>query len=429
MFNFPTILTLVVLGFVYFAVVTERIDRMKAAFLGAMLLIAARVVTLETAWTEYLDFETIGLLIGMMIIAGIIGGTGVFGYVALKAVKLTRGSFARLTVALAVITAVFSAFLDNVTTILLIAPIAMYAADVLHRRPHLLLITMALAANIGGAATLIGDPPNMLIGSAAGLGFADFLLNTGPAALIALVVTVGYVLLTNRKLFAPSKGQVRPESFDESKQITDRKTLTLSLIVLCLVLVGFVIAPLLGLPTAAVALTGAAVLMLVNRTAPKELLSHVEWPLIFFFIGLFVITGALESVGVIGTVGRFFATLTPNPFWLAVLLLWLGTFGAAFLSAVPFVTVMIPVTAAAIAHLGLDPSAAQPLWWALSLGACIGGNGTLVGSAANMAMVGISERTPQPVDFKSFFRLGMPTVIIAQLTATAYLWLRYFAFG
>jgi Na+/H+ antiporter NhaD/arsenite permease-like protein len=428
MWNFDSILTLTVLAFVYLCVTTEKLDMTKAAFFGGALLIVAGVTTFEEAWTVFINFETVGLLVGMMLIAGVIGQTGVFQFVALRAVRLTRGRYGLLLAALSAVTAVFSAFLDNVTTILLLGPIAVFAADVLHKKPTLLLVALALAANIGGAATLIGDPPNMLIGSAVGLSFQAFLSNTGPAAFLALGVTLGYVLLAGRRETGPAERDVDTASFDETKYIQDRPTLVVSLVVLGLVLAGFVVLPAFGVTPAAVALVGAGLLMLVNRTAPKELLGHVEWPLIFFFLGLFVITGALDKVGIIAVVGRFFASLTPNPFWFCLVILWVSSFGAAFLSAVPFVTVMIPITAAAVAHLGLGPAAAAPVWWALSLGACIGGNGTLVGSACNLTVRAISERTREPVNFTGYLRLGLPAMLISQVVSSLYLWLRYFAF-
>ncbi|OGD79004.1 MAG: hypothetical protein A2Y64_04175 [Candidatus Coatesbacteria bacterium RBG_13_66_14] len=429
MLNFNSILTLAVLAFVYLSVTTEKVNMTKAAFFGGVLLIVAGVISLEEAWTSYIDFETIGLLVGMMVIAGIIGQTGVFQFIALRAVRLTRGRYGLLLVALSVITAVASAFLDNVTTLLLFGPVAIFAADALHHKPYLFLVALTLAANIGGTATLIGDPPNMLIGSAAGMTFHDFVVNTGPPSALALVVTLGYLFVARRKELKPTGFTINVESFDETKYLHDHPTLAVSLVVLGLVLTGFVVLPAYGVTSAAVALVGAGVLMLVNRSEPKELLSHIEWPMIFFFLGLFVITGALDKVGLIAVVGRFFASLTPNPLWFCLVILWVSTFGAAFISSLPFITVMIPITAAAIAHLGLGPEAAAPVWWALSLGVCIGGNGTLIGSACNLAMRAISERTPEPVNFRSYFRLGFPAMLLAQVVSSLYIWLRYFAFN
>jgi Na+/H+ antiporter NhaD/arsenite permease-like protein len=429
MWNFQSILTVAVLGFVYFCVITEKLDRMKAAFFGGALLLVFGVSSLHEAWTQYIDFETIGLLTGMMLIAGVIGQTGLFQFVALRAVKLTKGRFGLLLIALSIVTALFSAFLDNVTTILLLAPVGIFAADALHRRPYLLLMAMGLSANIGGAATLIGDPPNMLIGSAAGLSFGQFMSNLGPMAIIALVVTLIYVFFTNRKELKPTGETIATDSFDEKKYLKDRPTLYISLAVLGLVIVSFMVLPSFGIGTAEIALAGGALLLLINKGESEKLLQLVEWPLIFFFLGLFVITGTLEKVGLVEIVGRFFASLTDSPFLLSVILLWLGTFGAAMLSAVPFVAVMIPIVATAISHLGLDPATAEPLWWSLALGVCIGGNGSLVGSAANLTLAGISQRTREPLTYGKFFRLGMPTVIVVQIFSTAYIYLRYFAFA
>ncbi|HDR06275.1 MAG TPA: hypothetical protein ENN88_01435, partial [Candidatus Coatesbacteria bacterium] len=303
MWNFDSILTLAVLAFVYLCVVTERVNMTKAAFFGGVLLIAAGVTTLEEVWVGFIDFETIGLLVGMMLIAGVIGQTGVFQFIALRAVRLTRGRYGLLLVALAVITAVASAFLDNVTTLLLLGPVAIFAADALHHKPYLFLVALTLAANIGGTATLIGDPPNMLIGSAVGLTFRDFVVNTGPPSLLALVATLGYLFVAQRKELKPTGVSIAVESFDESRYLKDRPTLVASLVVLGLVLAGFVVLPPWGVSSAAVALTGAGVLFLVNRREPKELLGHIEWPVIFFFLGLFVISGALEKVGLVAVAG------------------------------------------------------------------------------------------------------------------------------
>ncbi|MBD3371109.1 MAG: hypothetical protein GF403_00145 [Candidatus Coatesbacteria bacterium] len=426
--DYRLIIALVVFAFVYLSVVTDWVSRAKAALFGALVLLVTRVIDLHTAWIEYIDFETLGLLIGMMIIAGIIGRTGIFQYVALKAVRWTKGRYGLLMISLCVITAVFSAFLDNVTTILLLGPIAIIASDALHRKPILLLVALTLSSNIGGMATLIGDPPHMMIGSAVGLSFNDFIVTLGPMSIVALALTLGYIYLANRRIIRAVGRPYKP-TFDEAHYIKDRKQTAISLSVLGLVIVGFTFLPGLGVPVAVVALFGASLLMLLNPEKIKDLLSHVEWPLIFFFIGLFVITGALQEIGVIAWIGERLARLTTNPFWFTMIILWGSTLGVALFSAVPYVAVMIPIITHSVALMGLTPEAAEPLWWALSVSAAIGGNGTIVGSAATMAAVSISERTSEPITFRNYLRYGLPTMLLVQLMTTLYLWLRFFAFA
>jgi Na+/H+ antiporter NhaD/arsenite permease-like protein len=424
--SFALVSSLVVFAFVYAAVASGRLDRAKAAFFGGMLLLLAGVLDFETAVVRYIDWETIGLLTGMMVIAGVIGDTGVFQFAALKAVRWTRGRYLLLVVSLSALTAVFSAFLDNVTTILLLGPIGILACDALHRRPLVMLVALTLASNIGGMATLIGDPPHMMIGSATGLSFNDFIVNLGPMSVLALVVTLALVYALNRREFTPSRVPFSAASFDEARYIKDRRKTALSLGVLGLTILGFTILPALGVSVAVVALFGASLLMLVNRDRAREVLGHVEWPLIFFFLGLFVVTGALQETGAVAVAGRWLASLTGDPFLFTVVILWASTLGVAFISAVPYTAVMIPIIGASVAHLGLSAAAAQPIWWALSLSAAIGGNGTVIGAAATMAAVTISERTPEPITFKNYLRYGMPTMIASQLVSTLYLWLRYF---
>ena len=424
--SFTLISSLIVFAFVYISVITDRLDRTKAAFFGGMLLILIGVLKFETAIVHYIDWETIGLLAGMMVIAGIIADTGIFQYVALKAVRWTKGRYLLLVISLSVITAVFSAFLDNVTTILLLGPIGILACDALHRRPLVMLISMTLASNIGGMATLIGDPPHMMIGSATGLTFNDFIVNLGPMAIIALVITLVMVYLFNRREFTPTRRPFSAESFDEARYIKDRRKTTLSLTVLGLTILGFTVLPGLGVSVAVVALSGASLLMLLDPDRVKRALGHIEWPLIFFFLGLFIVTGALQEVGVVAVAGRWLASLTTDPFLFTVIVLWASTIGVAFISAVPYTAVMIPIIGTSVAHLGISVAAARPIWWALSLSAAIGGNGTVIGAAATMAAVTISERTSEPITFKNYLRYGLPTMFVCQLFSTLYLWLRYF---
>ena len=426
--DYRVVIALIVFAFAYVMVVTDWVNRTKAAFFGALVLLLSGVIDIETAWVEYIDFETLGLLIGMMVIAGVIGQTGIFQYVALKAVRLTRGRYGLLMVSLCLITALFSAFLDNVTTILLLGPIAIIASDALHRKPILLLIAITLASNIGGMATLIGDPPHMMIGSAVGLSFNDFLVNLAPMSAIALAVTLGLIFLTNRHVIRAGGKPYRP-TFDEAHYIKDKRQTVLGLVVLGLVIIGFTILPEFGIPVAVVALFGASALMLLNSGKTKELLAHVEWPIIFFFLGLFVITGALQEVGIIAWVGRRLAGITTDPLLFTMLILWASSIGVALFSAVPYVAVMIPIVTHTVALMGLDAAAAEPIWWSLSISAAIAGNATIVGSAATMAAVSISERTNEPITFRSYLRYGLPSMLVVQLCSSAYLWLRYFVLG
>ncbi len=425
-FDYKIIVALVVFVFVYFAVVTDKISRTKAVVFGAMLLLVVGVMEAEVAWVKYIDFEVLGLLIGMMIIAGIIGETGIFQFVALKAVRWTKGRYWLLTVSLSIITAIFSAFLDNVTTILILGPIAIFASDALHRKPLLMLITVTLASNIGGMGTLIGDPPHMLIGSAVGLSFNDFIVNLGPMAIIALIVTLGLIYLMNRASFKRRADKEYKPSFDERRYLKDKSKTVLSLVILALTIIAFTILPGYGISVAVIALFGASALMLLHQGKVEKLLAHVEWPLIFFFFGLFVITGALQETGVVAWVGEHLAGVTTDPLLFTIIILWASTIGVAFISAVPFVAVMIPIIMHAIALMGLSPAEAEPIWWSLSIAAAIGGNGTVIGAAATMAAVSISERTSEPITFRNYLRFGMPTLLVTLVVATAYLWLRYF---
>jgi Na+/H+ antiporter NhaD/arsenite permease-like protein len=426
--DYSVVIALIVFTFVYVMVVTDWVNRTKAAFFGALVLLLGGVIDLETAWVEYIDFETLGLLVGMMVIAGVIGQTGIFQFTALKAVRWTRGRYGLLMVTLCVITAVFSAFLDNVTTILLLGPIAIIASDALHRKPLLLLIAITFASNIGGMATLIGDPPHMMIGSAVGLSFNDFLVNLAPMSIIALAVTLGLIYLSKRHIITAGGKPYRP-TFDEARYIKDKRQTVIGLVVLGLVIVGFTILPEFGIPVAVVALFGASALMLLNPGKVKEQLGHIEWPLIFFFIGLFVITGALQEVGVIAWLGRQLAGITTDPLLFTMIVLWASTIGVALFSAVPYVAVMIPIVSHAVGLMGLGPAAAEPIWWSLAISVAIAGNATIVGSAATMAAVSISERTNEPITFRTYLRYGLPTMLLVQLCSTAYLWLRYFVPG
>ncbi|HUT98188.1 MAG TPA: ArsB/NhaD family transporter [bacterium] len=408
-------------------IISEKVHRTKVVALGAALLLVTGIVPLGDAWREYIDFNTLGLLFGMMLIVNITKRTGVFEFVALRIARWSGGNYLKVMVGFSIITAVFSAFLDNVTTVLLIAPITLYIADLLGKSPRPLLIAEILASNIGGTATLIGDPPNILIGSAAGKGFAEFVTNLGPVIVVVLAVIILYNRFAFRRQFAGVSDGHRISSYDEKKAIHDKPLLIKCLVVLGLTIVAFMVHDLFGLPPAVVALVSAAVLAFITKPPVEELLREIEWPTLVFFAGLFVLVGGLKATGVTTALAGLIAGSTSSVLVLSLIILWGSAFLSAFLDNIPFVAAMIPLLQGTIAQLGLTQVQADPLWWALALGACLGGNGTLVGASANVIVGGISERTKDPITFRSYLKVGLPAMLISMVICSFYIYLRYFS--
>lgn len=414
----------------YVFIVTERVHRTTAALAGAGLILILNILPLKEAWVEYVDFNTLLLLIGMMIIVAITKRTGLFQYVAIKAVKIARGRAWLVLITLSAATAILSAFLDNVTTVLLTIPMAILIADTLGKSSLPFLMAGILSANIGGTATLIGDPPNILIGSAAHLSFIDFIINLTPIVIIIFVVTIFLLLFIFRRHFRVQPGMERKVAvFKERETIRDPLLMRKSLIVLGLTLLAFTVHHRLGPPPgllpSTIALGGAALLLFISRIDPTEIFKEIEWPVLFFFFGLFILVGALEKVGIIGHLAGLVLRATKNPIAIALIILWGSAFGSSLLSAVPSVIVLIPLVEHIGIQLSLPTLEMNHLWWALALGACLGGNGTLIAAAANLIVAGMSEKTRTPLTFKNFFRVGMPLTIISLLIASVYVYFRY----
>jgi Na+/H+ antiporter NhaD/arsenite permease-like protein len=421
----------------YFFIVTERLHRTTIALAGALavLLLPGLSLSQEEA-VGFVDFNTLGLLIGMMLIVAVLTRTGLFKYLALRVAKRGKGRVFLIFAGFAAITAASSALIDNVTTVLMIVPVIYLVSDLLGKNVMPFLVMEIIMANVGGMATLIGDPPNILVGSravvpgmAGHLSFMDFLVNLGPLALVCLVVSLLYLRFAGeRQFFAPppeAKSRAL-ESMDAMQAIRDPALLRRSLGVLGLVLVGFVFHHVLGLQPATVALAGAVILLVVTRIDPGELLVEVEWGVLFFFVGLFVLVGALEKVGVVDLLARGVLGLSDSPAILMVILLWGTAITASLISAVPTVTVLIPMVQIMVNHLGAsDAGVALGFWWALAAGACLGGNATVVGAAANMAVVGLSCKEREPLSFATYARMGVPVTVLCLLVTTAYVLLRY----
>jgi len=405
----------------YIFIVVEKIHRTIIALVGAAIAIALGVISQEQA-VDAIDFNTIGLLVGMMIIVGITRQSGVFEYLAIKAAKVARGKPLAILAALAVITAVASALLDNVTTVLLIVPVTFAIADRLDVSPVPYLFTEILASNIGGTATLIGDPPNIMIGGATGLGFIDFLVNLAPPVIVIFVVITAILLLIFRKDLEATEEDIKHlMSLEEKEYIKDWKLLKRSLAVLGLTIVGFLLHQALHLESATIALLGASLLMLIAGEDPEESLLSVEWPTIFFFAGLFIIVGGLEVRGVIEVVAEKALELTGgNLLHTGMLVLWLSAIASSFVDNIPFVATMIPLIQA-METMSTMP--VEPLWWTLALGACLGGNGTLVGAAANVIVAGIAERYGNPIRFIDFLKIGFPIMLLTIVMSMVYLYL------
>ncbi len=419
-----TAIVLVIFVATYFGVVWEKIHKTTTVLVGATLMLAIGIVTPAEAWGEQ-DYNTLGLLIGMMMTVGVIKKTGLLQYVAIKLTKISRGSFLLLFVLFSSVTAVVSAFLDNVTTILLVAPITILIAESAGKNALPFLISEVICSNIGGTATLIGDPPNMLIGSAAGYSFVAFALNLSPVVLILLILSIAVLALIFRNHLRAVPGTRMLESVDERRAILDPKLLRSSMIIFGLILAGFLLHGAMNILPSVVALTGAILLLAVARVSPDEVLAEVEWSTLFFFVGLFVVVGALDKVGVISAAGRALVSSVQNPYLLRILILWISGVASAFLGAVPVAAAFIPLIETLGRDLGLSPEGLAPLWWSLALGASLGGIGTVLGTAATMVAVGISARTRHRITYAAYLRVGSAIMAISLAISTVYLLLRY----
>jgi len=430
---------------VYILIASEKIDKTKLALAGGALMILLGVIDQHTAFhgtheIEGIDWNTIFLLMGMMIIVNVTRHTGLFEWLAIKTAKIGKGRPIAILVGMTLTTAVLSALLDNVTTVLLIAPTVIVIYEALELDPVPFLIFVILASNIGGTATLVGDPPNIMIASAAGFSFMDFIKMDAPVVLVIYLVFVAILLAWMGKRYKVSEEQrARVMQFDESRAITDYGLLWRCLAVIGLVFVGFAIHGAIGLEPATVALAGAALILLVHPAGPRETLEEIEWPTIFFFIGLFIMVAGLVKVGVVSQLGEGMISITGgNTLALTMVVLWFSALASGIIDNIPFVATMTALLKVVAHDLHPDPASAAtaaeliqhdailPVWWALSLGACLGGNMTLIGASANVVVAGIAGRSGHPIGFVRFLKYGVPMTLVALVISTIYLYLRFF---
>ncbi|WP_434293548.1 ArsB/NhaD family transporter [Clostridium botulinum] len=409
---------------VYALIISEKVNRVVASLGGAAIMLILKLITQEKAFLK-IDFNTIGLLIGMMIIVNITKRTGVFEYIAIKAAKFSKGNPIKILILFSVITAVLSGVLDNVTTVLLIVPVTLVITKTLEIDPIPFLMCEIFASNIGGTATLIGDPPNLMIGSAAGLSFLDFVKNLAPVIIIILTVTLlGIRQLYKNSMKTSEEDKKKIMALDESKAIRDMSLMKKCLTVLFLTLIGFLTHSYLGFESATIAIAGSAILLAISKVEPDEILQETEWGTIFFFIGLFIMTGVLEDVGIMEVLAQKTLSLTKgNLVMTGIFVLWISAIASAFIDNIPFVATMIPLIKAMGTMGGMD---IVPLWWALSLGACLGGNGTMIGASANLVVIGIAEKSGYKISFKDYFKLGFPVMLVSIIICTAYLLMFFF---
>ncbi len=406
----------------YILIALERWDRTLVAVIAGLLVVMLGIIDQHAAFAA-VDLGVIFLLAGMMVIASILARTGFFDWLAIRSVILSGGRPIRLLLIMAVVTAVLSAFLDNVTTVVLMTPVTLSVAHRLGVSPVPYLISSILASNIGGTATLIGDPPNILIGSAAGLGFGDFLINLGPVTVVVFVVfmVIAYAAFRGH-LQVPDERREAALERTEENAIKDRPLLIKSLIVAGATIVGFLLHSAIGVEPATIALLGAMVLMLVAGLDPHKTLREVEWSTLFFFVGLFMLVEAVVEVGIVGGIADALAEATGgHPTTTTIALLWFSAIASAIIDNIPYTATAIPIVERLI-EAGLP---AEPLWWSLALGACLGGNLTIVGASANVVVANVADRAGHPIHFGEFLRYGSVVVAVSLLISTGYLWLRY----
>lgn len=418
------VIAVAVFLFTYALIISERVHRTVAALFGAAVILFLRVVPWD-AIPEYLDLDTIFLLIGMMIVVNTAKESGLFEYIAIKTAKLAKGSPMKVLLLFSVVTALVSSILDNVTTVLLLTPMLIYITRLMEVDPVPFLLSEVFASNIGGTATLIGDPPNIMIGSAAKLSFNDFLVNMGPIAFLDLLITVVIIYLAYKgdMKVSPAKREkllAIIEGLDEEEAIKDPVLFRKSLVVILAVVVLFFVHDRLGLEPAVVALSGASFLLIWSGQDPDRILEKVEWSAIFFFVGLFIIVGSLVETGAIQDVALWIMGYVHSTGEAIVIITWFSAISSAIVDNIPLTATMIPLIKAMGGSLNT-----YPLWWALSLGACLGGNGTAIGASANVVVIGIAGKEGIRITFNDFLKVGLTVMFATVAAGMGLLWLRY----
>lgn len=417
------IISIVIFLIVMTLVATEKIHRTTAALCGAVALILFGILDFD-AGVEHIDFNTLGVLVGMMLFVGVVKGSGIFEYLAIKSAKIVRGNPWLIMLVFSLITAALSALLDNVTTILLIGPVTYTVCRLLlDINPIPFFITEILASNIGGTATLIGDPPNIMIGSAANLSFMDFLIYDTPAVLMILGATMVIIyFLYGRKLAVTDDKKEAVMQLVEADAIHDKSLFRKSIIMIVLVAVAFVTHGYFGIEPSVIALAAAGIMLIISRADMEKTMREVEWTTIGFFAGLFIVVGGMAETGVIQMLAQGLIDITHGDMMLTIIVLvWASAIVSSILDNIPLVATMIPI----ILTMGGSGIDIEPLWWAISLGACLGGCGTLVGASANVVMASISERNGYPLSFMEYTKVGFPIMILCTAIACAYLVVRF----
>ncbi|EJU28901.1 MULTISPECIES: SLC13 family permease [Selenomonas] len=422
-----TIVAIVIFVAAYALIISEKIHRTIIGICGAMLMILLGIINQETA-IHHIDFNTLGLLMGMMVIVNITSETGLFNYLAIWAAKKVKAKPISLLVALSLLTAVCSALLDNVTTVLLTVPITFSITKQLNVDVKPFLIAQILASNIGGTATLIGDPPNIMIGSAVGLQFMDFITNLTAICILIFIVTIALlIVIYGKKLHTTDELREKVMQLDEKSQIVEPRLLKKCLFALAITISLFVLHGQLHLDTATAAMTGAGLLLLISFPQKEamiaKVLSKVEWLAIFFFAGLFILVGALVETGVIKMLAEEAIKITNGDLTAtSMLILWMSAYASAFIDNIPFVATLIPL----IQDMGqMGMTNLDPVWWSLALGACLGGNGTLIGASANVVVASMAAQRGKPISFISFMKIALPMMTLSIAISSVYIWLRY----
>lgn len=403
-------------------IISEKVNRALVALAGAVLLLMMHILTFDQAM-EHLDMNTLGVLLGMMLFVAVVKLSGIFEFMAVKCAHLAKGNPWMIMVLFILLTAVFSAFLDNVTTVLLMGPVTLTLCKLLKVNPVPYFIAEILSSNIGGTATLIGDPPNIMIGSAAGLEFADFIIYDAPVVLVILALLIGaFYFMYGRKMHADADAVAEVMQLNPRSYIKDERLLKISIVMMVVVVAGFMLHGSLGFESSVVALGAAALILLISRESIEHALSQVEWTTLAFFAGLFVIVGAMTETGVIGMLAQWLVDLTGGDVFLTMLVLvFASAVVSAFLDNIPFVATMIPILLSMEAT-GMD---VMPLWWAVSLGACLGGNGSLIGASANVVLSDISKKNGHEITFVQFLKVGFPIMLGTVAVAAVYLMIRF----